>query len=106
MSNEFRILRRNRSAILISLVVIPFFFTASLGAGQGGEGETYSVTAELPIAFIDKDLSEASGRLYETLVRSEDFNMLIQGYREEDALAILGKGGIYAAIVVPEGFEQ
>ena len=106
MSNEFRILRRNRSAILISLVVIPFFFTASLGAGRGGEGETYSVTAELPIAFIDKDLSEASGRLYETLVRSEDFNMLIQGYREEDALAILGKGGIYAAIVVPEGFEQ
>ena len=106
MFNEFRILRRNRSAILISLVVIPFFFTASLGAGRGGEGETYSATAELPIAFIDHDLSEASGRLYETLVRSDDFNLLLQGYREEDALATLGKGGLYAAIVVPEGFER
>ena len=106
MSNEFRILRRNRSAILISLVVIPFFFTASLGAGRGGEGETYSASAEIPIAFIDQDLSEASGRLYETLVRSEDFNMLIQGYREEDALATLGKGGLYGAIVVPEGFQK
>ena len=106
MSNEFRILKRNRSAILISLVVIPFFFTASLGAGRGGEGETYSATATLPIAFIDNDLSEASGRLYETLVRSDDFNMLIQGYREETALETLGKGKIYAAIVVPEGFQQ
>ncbi|WP_455368488.1 ABC transporter permease [[Eubacterium] cellulosolvens] len=106
MFNEFRILKRNRSAILISLVVIPFFFTASLGAGRGGEGETYSSTANLPIAFIDNDLSEASGRLYETLVRSEDFSMLIQGYREETALKTLGTGGIYAAIVVPEGFQE
>jgi ABC-2 type transport system permease protein len=106
MLNEFRILKRNRSAILISLVVIPFFFTASLGAGRGGEGETYSATADLPIAFIDKDLTEASGRFYETLARSENFNMLIQGYREETALETLGKGGIYAAIVVPEGFQQ
>ena len=106
MFNEFRILKRNRSAILISLVVIPFFFTASLGAGRGGEGETYSATADLPIAFIDKDLTEASGRFYETLARSENFNMLIQGYREETALENLGKGGIYAAIIVPEGFQQ
>jgi ABC-2 type transport system permease protein len=106
MTNDFGVFRRNRSAILISLVVIPFFFTVSLGAGQGGAGTTFRPTAALPIAFVDNDLSVASGRLYETLVRSEMFNRLIQGYREDNALAALGKGSIYAAVVVPKGFQD
>lgn len=106
VSNELGVFRRNRSAILISLVVIPFFFTVSLGAGQGRVGTTFQPTAALPIAFVDNDLSVASGRLYETLVRSEMFNKLVQGYREDNALAALGKGSIYAAVVIPKGFQD
>jgi ABC-2 type transport system permease protein len=105
VSNELGVFRRNRSAILISLIVIPFFFTVSLGAGQGSAA-TFQPTAALPIAFVDNDLSVASGRLYETLVRSEMFNRLIQGYREDNALAALGKGSIYAAVVIPKGFQD
>lgn len=106
LANEARLLRRSRSAILISLVVIPFFFTASLGAGRGSAGETFSITAQLPIAFIDNDMTAASGNLYEVLAMSKDFGKLIQGYTEEEVLATLGKGGIFAAIIVPKGFQE
>lgn len=105
-SNEFRQFRRNRTAILISLVVLPLFFTASLGAGRGGAGTHFSPTAEIPVAFVDNDYTIASSRLLEALVGSGDFNHLILGYREENAIAALGTGRIYAAIVVPKGFQQ
>ncbi|MEM4251028.1 MAG: ABC transporter permease [Candidatus Bathyarchaeia archaeon] len=106
ITNESRLLRRSRSAILISLVVIPLFFTSSLGAGRGRAGEDYSTTAKLPIAFIDQDMTAASGNLYEVLAMSKDFNMLIQGHTEEEVIATLGKGGIFAAIIVPKGFQE
>jgi ABC-type multidrug transport system permease subunit len=104
--NEFRVLRRNRTAILLSLVVIPFFFTAALGVGSGGAGTSYSVTAKIPIAFIDDDQTVASGRVYAILARSGDFHQLIQGYREDNAIATLGTGKIYAVIVIPKGFQD
>jgi len=106
MINEFRVLRRNRTAIIISLVVIPLFFTASLGGARGGAGARFSATADIPMAFVDNDLTSASGRLYERLASSGDFNSLIQGYREENAVATLGTGKIYAAIIVPTGFQD
>ena len=104
--NEFRQFRRNRSAILISLVVLPLFFTISLGAGQGGAGTTFSPTARIPIAWVDNDNSLASIRLYETLATSADFHNLIGGYTEQGALAQLGTKRIYAVIVVPKGFQN
>ena len=104
--NEFRVLRRNRTAIVISLVIIPLFFTASLGGASGGAGTRFSATANIPMAFVDNDLTSASGRLYETLASSGDFDSLIQGYREENAVATLGTGRIYAAIIVPTGFQD
>jgi ABC-type multidrug transport system permease subunit len=104
--NEFRQFRRNRTAILISLVVLPLFFTFSLGAGSGGATTRFSPTASVPIAFIDNDLSIDSGRLLQSLRSSGDFNNLISGYREDSALAVLGTGEIYAAIVVPAGFQS
>jgi len=104
--NEFREFTRNRTAILISLVVLPLFFTTSLGAGQGSAGTTFSPTAEIPIVFVDEDLTVASGRLWETLISSPDFHGLIQEYTKDNAVAQLGKGGIYAVIVVPQGFQQ
>jgi ABC-2 type transport system permease protein len=105
-SNEFRQFRRNRTAILISLVVLPLFFTASLGAGRGGAGTHFSPTAEISVAFVDNDYTIASSRLLEALVGSGDFNHLVLGYREENAIAALGTGQIYAAIIVPKGFQQ
>jgi ABC-2 type transport system permease protein len=105
-ANDFRQFRRNRSAILISLVVLPLFFTVSLGAGQGGAGSTFSPTADIPIAFVDNDNSLASIRLYQTLSSSPDFHNLIQGYTEDAARAQLGTKRIYAVIVVPKGFQD
>ncbi|HYB84369.1 MAG TPA: ABC transporter permease [archaeon] len=104
--NEFRQFSRNRSAILISLVVLPLFFTISLGAGQGGAGTTFSPTAHIPIAWVDEDNTVASFRLWQSLSTSPDFRNLIQGYTEQGAIAQLGTKRIYAAIVVPKGFQD
>ena len=104
--NEFRQFRRNRSAILISLVVLPLFFTISLGAGQGGAGTTFSPTANIPIGFVDNDNSLASLRLWQTLASSPDFHNLIQSYNEQAAISELGTKHIYAVIVVPKGFQN
>jgi len=105
-SNEFRQFRRNRTSILISLVVLPLFFTFSLGAGSGGATSHFSPTAGIPIAFVDNDLSTHSGRLLQALRGSGDFNNLIFGYREDNAIPALGTGKIYAVIVVPQGFQN
>ena len=105
-ANEFRQFRRNRSAILISLVVLPLFFTVSLGAGQGGAGTSFSPTARIPIAWVDNDNTLASIRLLQTLATSPDFRNLIQGYTETGALAQLGTKRIYAVILVPKGFQN
>jgi len=104
--NEFRQFRRNRSAILISLIILPFFFTASLGAGQGGAGTTFSATADIPIIFVDNDNSLASLRLLQTLTSSADFHSLSQSYNEQTAIASLGTKRNYAVIVVPKGFQN
>ncbi len=104
--NEFHVLRRNRTAILLSLVVLPFFFTASLGAGSGGAGTSFSVTADVPMAFVDHDLTTASNRVYGILSSSGDFDNLIQGYQEDNAIALVGTGKIYAVIIVPEDFQN
>jgi ABC-2 type transport system permease protein len=104
--NEFRQFRRNRSAILISLVVLPLFFTVSLGAGQGRAGTTFYPTADIPIAFVDNDNSLVSLRLWQTLSSSPDFPNLIQSYNEQAMIAELGTKRIYAVIVVPKGFQN
>jgi ABC-type multidrug transport system permease subunit len=103
---ELRQFRRNRTAILISLVVLPLFFTLTIGATSGGATTHFSPTAGIPMAFIDNDLSTDSGRLLQSLRSSGDFNNLILGYREDNALALLGSGKIYATIVVPAGFQN
>jgi ABC-2 type transport system permease protein len=105
-SNELLQFRRNRSAILISLVVLPLFFTVSLGAGQGGAGTTFSPTADIPIAFVDNDNTIASLSLWQDLTSSPDFHNLIQSYNEQAARAELGTRRIYAVIVIPKGFQD
>ena len=106
MTNEFRLLSRNRTAIIISLVILPIFFTGSLGGASGGTGQRFTPTAHLAIAYVDNDLTIASRRLLDTLSSSGDFNNLVQGYSEESAIETLGTRKIYAAIIVPKGFED
>jgi ABC-2 type transport system permease protein len=106
MANEFRLFRRSRTAIILSLVILPVFFTVSLGGASGGAGETFSPTAQIPIAFVDNDLTVASSRLYGALSSSGDFDNLVQGYREDNAIAMLGTGKIFAVIIVPRGFQE
>ncbi len=105
-ANDLRRFRRNRTAILISLIILPFFFTTSFGAGQGGAGTHFSPTADIQMAFVDNDYSVASGRVWQTLASSPDFHHLVQGYTEQAAVASLGKGTIFAVIVVPKGFAN
>jgi len=106
MANEFRLFRRSRTAIILSLVILPVFFTVSLGGASGRAGETFSPTAQIPIAFVDNDLTVASSRLYGALSSSGDFDNLVQGYREENAIAMLGTGKIFAVLIVPRGFQE
>lgn len=105
-ANDLRRFRRNRTAILISLIILPFFFTTSFGAGQGGAGTHFSPTADIQMAFVDNDYSVSSGRVWQTLVSSPDFHHLVQGYTEQSAIGLLGKGAIFAVIVVPKGFAN
>ncbi len=104
--NELTQFRRNRSAILISLIVLPLFFTVSLGAGQGGAGTSFSPTADIPIAFVDNDNTIASLHLFEVLKDSPDFHNLIQSFNQQASIAELGTKRIYAVIVVPKGFQD
>jgi ABC-2 type transport system permease protein len=105
-ANEFRQFRRNRSAVLISLVILPLFFTVALGAGRGSAGKAYYPTANIPIAFVDQDNTLASFRFYQTLHDSEDFHKFIQMNNAQAAIAELGSEKIYAVIVVPFGFQN
>lgn len=104
--NEFRQFRRNRTAILISLIILPLFFILTLGGVSGGATTQFTPTASIPIAFIDNDLSTDSGRLLQALRSSGSFDRLVLGYTEDNALATLGTGKIYAAIIVPQGFQN
>jgi len=105
-ANEFRQFRRSRTAMLISLVVLPLFFTSSLGGASGSATSRFSPTAKVAIAFIDEDMTWTSTLLREVLARSGDFDNLLDGFRVDTALASLGTGRIYAAIVVPKGFQD
>ncbi len=104
--NEFRQFTRNRTAILISLVILPLFFTLTLGGVSGAATARFTPSANVPVAFVDNDLSTDSGRLLQALRASGYFDNLILGYREENAVATLGTGKIYAAIIVPQGFQN
>lgn len=104
--NELHRFRRSRSAILISLFVIPMFFTFSLVAGSGGAVSSYSPTSGIPIAFVDNDNTLASLRLLQTLISSKDFHQITQSYNEQSAIAALGSKKYYAVIVVPKGFQN
>lgn len=103
--NEFRQFRRNRGAILISLVLIPFFFTVAQGAGRGAAGSQYSPTADIPMVLVDQDNTIASQRLWQTLTGSQDFHHLTMASNEQRAIAGLGLKKYYAVIVVPKGFQ-
>lgn len=87
-------------------MVLPLFFTVSLGAQRGGAGTHFSPTAQIPVAFVDNDGSVDSVRLLQRLVTSGDFDRVQLGYSEDTAIAALGTGKIYAAIIVPKGFQQ
>jgi len=104
-ANEFRQFRRNRAAVLISLLLIPLFFTVSQGAGRGSAGSSYSPTADIPMVIVDNDHTLASVRVWQTLADSQDFHRLTQTNDENRAIANLGLKKYYAVIVIPKGFQ-
>ena len=106
VGNEFRRFKRNRGAILISLVLIPLFFTVSTGAGRGAAGSQYSPTASIPMVIVDQDHTLASVRLWQTLASSQDFHQLVELNDEQRAIAGLGSKRYYAVIVIPKGFQN
>lgn len=104
-ANEFRQFKRNRAAVLISLILIPLFFTVSQGAGRGSAGSSYSATADIPMIMIDNDHTATSVRVWQTLVSSQDFHRITLTNDEHLAIAGLGLKNYYAVIVVPKGFQ-
>lgn len=102
---EFQRLLRNRTALLISLILLPGFFIFALGAGQGPSGRTLPPSSALPVAYIDLDHTAASSAFWEHLHGSGDFYNLVDGYNLDSALRTLGTRRIFAAIVVPQGFQ-
>jgi ABC-2 type transport system permease protein len=105
-ANEFRQFRRNRGAILISLVLIPLFFTVAQGAGRGAAGSQYSATADIPMVLVDQDHTLASVRLWQTLASSQDFHRIVELNDAENAIAGLGSKKYYVVIVIPQGFQN
>ena len=106
MGNEFRRFRRNRGSILISLLLIPLFFTVAQGAGRGSAGSSYSPTATIPMVLVDDDNTMASFRLWQNLAASQDFHQLTKSSNEQTAIAGLGFKQYYAVIVIPKGFQN
>src|SRR5208282_1121668 len=104
-ANEFRQFRRNRASVLISLLLIPLFFTVSQGAGRGSAGSSYSPTADIPMVLVDNDHTLASARVWQTLLGSQDFHKLTQTSDEHTAIAGLGLKKYYAVIVILKGFQ-
>lgn len=105
--NEFRLLRRNRTAMLISLVILPGFFIFSLGGATGGTNPlAVEPVSKVHIAYVDEDNTEFSSRFLRTLEQSGAFTELKLGYTKESSLQTLGNGRIYAVIVVPRGFGE
>jgi ABC-2 type transport system permease protein len=88
----------NRRALLVSLLA-PVLIAAFMGAVLGGDREG---PTRVPVAVVDLDRSEISTKLVAAMQADATFEL--QQLAEVDAIALVRRGKIRAAAVIPAGF--
>jgi len=97
---DVRIYLSNRRALLTSLVA-PILISAFMGAVLGG-GPTKP--AAIPIGVVDLDQSTMSKKIVADMIK--DTALTVKQLPEAQAIALVRKGDINAAAVIPKGFGQ
>lgn len=97
---DVRIYLSNRRALLTS-VAAPILISAFLGAVLGGGP---AKPAAIPIGVVDLDQSVISKKIVTDL--AGDSTLAVKQLSEPEAIALVRKGTINAAAVLPKGFGQ
>jgi ABC-2 type transport system permease protein len=97
---DVRIYLSNRRALLVSLVA-PILISAFMGAVLGGSP---TKPAAIPIGVVDLDQSAISKKIVADL--SQDTALSVKQLPQAQAIALVRKGDINAAAVIPKGFGQ
>jgi ABC-2 type transport system permease protein len=97
---DVRIYLSNRRALLVSLVA-PILISAFMGAVLGGSP---TKPAAIPIGVVDLDQSAISKKIVADM--SQDTTLSVKQLSQAQAIALVRKGDINAAAVIPQGFGQ
>jgi ABC-2 type transport system permease protein len=95
---DVRVFLSNRRALLMSFVA-PILISAFLGSVLGG---TPSKPQAVPFAVVDLDQSNVSKKIVADI--SKDSSFAMQVLPQDQAIALVRKGSIRAAAVIPNGF--
>lgn len=99
-------LRRNRMAILLSLILLPGFFMATLVAAQGQKQSESIETQFLSIAVADQDGTVTSRAFRQALAQSEHLGRVWDTSTREAGELLLRKGTVAVVVLLPKGFED
>jgi len=108
--NGFRVLRRDRGALVLSFILPVAFFSifAMIFGGMGDNG-----TPRVSVLVVDEDGSTASERLVQALLQEPSLNASTHpkekkgapaDYTAASAEAAVKRGDAPAALVIPKGF--
>jgi ABC-2 type transport system permease protein len=97
---DVRIYLSNRRALLLSLVA-PILISAFMGAVLGGSP---TKPAAIPIGVVDLDRSAISKKIVAEM--TQDTMLAVKQLPEAQAIALVRKGDLNAAAVIPNGFGR
>ena len=110
--NGFRVLRRDRGALILSFVLPIAFFSifAAIFGGMGGGG-----TPRVSVLVVDEDGSDVSGRLVRALLQEPSLDAsthpkakkgkaIPPDYTAASAETAVKQGDAPAALIIPKGF--
>ena len=83
---------------MVMVLMMPILVMVMFATGYGGKG------GSVPIAVVDLDESSISWELIEALRGRGQFRVEYFASTREEGEALVRKGAVYAAIVIPEGF--
>jgi ABC-2 type transport system permease protein len=98
VGKDVRLYLANRRALLMFLVS-PVLISAFIGSVLGG---TPSKPQAVPFALVDQDQSAVSRKILSDI--SKDKSFAVQSLLLDQAIALVRKGSIRAAAVIPKGF--
>lgn len=103
---DFMQLKRNRLAIMLSLILLPGFFMSTLVASQGQKSTESVETKFVPVAITDEDGTHASQALRQALADSNLLGKVTDAPTRESAEQLLKAGKVSAVVLIPKGFED